>query len=149
MIAHDLLILFCKKNNHVRFTSSLTCSEDGLESTYYTLKINFNSMKEECFTDIDSLIEKLQELTKPEDKKEKYKEAWYMFEGKIDVTKVHNKECYQCCDETHPRAFGRHMYASKQELIEGQIEYWQKQLHEEFQHNGVSQDTCANGSLHF
>ena len=77
-----------------------------------------------CNTEsLDKLLEKLRELTEPEPK---YKEAWYLGkESRLPkCTWVKNDVCYQSCDKTDMEALGRHMYDSKAELIQAQIDYW-------------------------
>lgn len=75
--------------------------------------------------DINDLITKLRELTQPEPK---YKDCWYVgVGGHQKCTKVLNQNGYVVCDETDLEAIGLHViaYATKAQLIEAQIEYWQ------------------------
>lgn len=97
-----------------------------------------NSSKyDEEFKSLDDLLQKLRELTEPEPK---YKEAWYLGkESRLPkCTLVKNDTGYQSCDKTDIEALGRHMYDSKAELIQDQINYWLSQ---------VSRDGLKDGGI--
>ena len=87
----------------------------------------------------DAIIAKLTELTQPE---QKYKEAWYIHNGDVLSTEVLNKPGYICCDKTERNAIGRHMYETKEALIEAQIKYWQS-LHPDYQPLPMSSGGCG------
>lgn len=72
---------------------------------------------------------------------QKYKDAWYVYEGKIAQTIVLNKEGYIFCDGTDSRGFGRHMYPSKSALIEARIAYWREQFEKDRVELGASGTT--------
>ncbi len=115
--AHELAHIYGVNNNE---TSTITCIVYfSAQETY-----QWNSYSNETYItrNIDDLIDKLKELTQPE---EKYKDVWYLSNNLPACTKVLNKDGYICGDETALSALGQMMYDSREALIQAQIEYWQ------------------------
>lgn len=91
-------------------------------------------MDELEFNNLDDLITKLQELTKPEPKYELGNRVWYQYHGKpfgANIVFVGNEE-YEIDDSKNNNGktwfTETELYPTKQALIEAQIEYWSSQL---------------------
>lgn len=88
---------------------------------------------------IEAIIDRLKELTKPEPKYKVGNSCWYYCEGEIfnyipsSIEWDDNRHVWACKNEHQHRIDENELYPSRIDLIEAQLNYWREMLDEEFQ----------------
>ena len=127
-IAHELLDK--NKEFYLIHTHNSKCTIEIIKDQFELL--SFKNKNDFYFVtcNLDELISKLQELTKPQPKYELWQEIYYLCDGEITKSKVYEidkmGDAYlyrvELCGEWLEEKL---IYPSKESLIEAQIEHWQ------------------------
>ena len=106
-------------------------------ATHNDFKLQYQGI-DDYFETLDNLITKLRELTQHEHKFKIGDTIWYLDEKndpdyiKIDSISYFNYTVlYKSKDENFSISHRHDLYATRNELIKSQIEYWHKLLHSE------------------
>lgn len=117
------------------YVTKLEHKSEPYDGLFYCTKskycdLNIERRRQDIYLSLNDALQAIKNLTQDKPKP-KYKDAWYVQDGKIFKTVVRNQDGYVFGEFTDVSALGRTMYPSKQALIESQIEYWASLKNEE------------------
>lgn len=130
--AHELADKFAEQDCYAVEIATRLFSSDGQQPCFYLTISEDNCME---FTNLDDLVEKLQELTQHESKFKVGEKAWIKythFNGldkfeDVTITSSPLDGCYEVeWNRTKNKCTVRehHLYPTKESLIQAQIDYW-------------------------
>ncbi len=127
--AHDLASERYQQSKWCRISIDYVGTRNIIE---YRLMTSINGDEDWCFTNLDNLIAKLQQLTQPKAKYKVGDKVWLISycgsvicEWEIEDIDIWSEEKYLFGDSWYTES---ELYPTKSALIEAQIEYWVNEL---------------------